>query len=75
MKKKAKFIPYVLFSSLRMILTSMALSLAWFVSLAKLDPTGDASATGAYFAYGNGSQEKPFGISQPRHLYNLAWLQ
>lgn len=75
MKKKAKFIPYVLFSSLRMILASMALSLAWFVSLAKLDPTGDASATGAYFAYGNGSQEKPFGISQPRHLYNLAWLQ
>lgn len=50
MKKKAKFIPYVLFSSLRMILASMALSLAWFVSLAKLDPTGDASATGAYFA-------------------------
>lgn len=75
MKKKVKFIPYVLFSSLRMILASMALSLAWFVSLAKLDPTGDASATGAYFAYGNGSQEKPFGISQPRHLYNLAWLQ
>lgn len=75
MKKKAKFIPYVLFSSLRMILASMALSLAWFVSLAKLDPTGDASATGAYFAYGNGSQEKPFGIAQPRHLYNLAWLQ
>ncbi len=75
MKKKVKFIPYVLFSSLRMILASMALSLAWFVSLAKLDPTGDASATGAYFAYGNGSQEKPFGIAQPRHLYNLAWLQ
>lgn len=75
MKKKAKLIPYVLFPSLRMILASMALSLAWFVSLAKLDPTGDASATGAYFAYGNGSQEKPFGISQPRHLYNLAWLQ
>ena len=51
MKKKAKLIPYVLFPSLRMILASMALSLAWFVSLAKLDPTGDASATGAYFAY------------------------
>ncbi len=75
MKKKTKFIPYVLFSSIRMILASMALSLAWFVSIAKLDPTGDASATGAYFAYGNGTQEKPFGISQPRHLYNLAWLQ
>ena len=33
------------------------------------------SSAGAYFAYGNGSSEHPFGISSPRHLYNLSWLQ
>ena len=43
----------------------------------------DGNSAGAYFAYGNGnprtgdpnSSDKPYGISHPRHLYNLAWLQ
>lgn len=33
------------------------------------------SAVGKYFAYGDGSSTTPYGISSPRHLYNLAWLQ
>ena len=34
-----------------------------------------AGAEGAYFAYGEGSSSKPYGISDRIHLYNLAWLQ
>jgi|GEM_PF-1975449 len=51
-------------------------SMAWFmntVTLSNIDMNGDSK--GAYFAYGNGTSESPFGISTPRHLYNLAWLQ
>ena len=60
-------------------------SVAWFVPLAKInveDNKISGSSSGAYFAYGNGtptSQEHPengvYGITTPRHLYNLAWLQ
>lgn len=54
---------------------------AWFVASTSNDPyklTGKSA--GAYFAYGNGNDPdnanpRPFGISTPRHLYNLAWLQ
>lgn len=35
----------------------------------------NGDSKGVYFAYGNGTSESPFGISTPRHLYNLAWLQ
>ena len=51
-------------------------SLAWFVTDNKI-PSIDINGTsnGAYFAYGNGSAESPFGIATPRQLYNLSWLQ
>jgi hypothetical protein len=50
-------------------------SAAWFyesadVSNAKIN----GSSEGAYFAYGDGSAEHPFGINHPRHMYNLSWL-
>lgn len=50
-------------------------SAAWFygsadVSNAKIN----GSSEGAYFAYGDGSSEHPFGINHPRHMYNLSWL-
>jgi hypothetical protein len=47
----------------------------WFIDgeIETIDVNG--YSTNAYFAYGNGSEEKPFGIKHPRHLYNLAWLQ
>lgn len=35
----------------------------------------DAGVVGGYFASGNGSEERPFEITNKRHLYNLAWLQ
>ena len=60
-------------------------TVAWFVPLATIRKSENqlsGSASGAYFAYGNGiptTQEHPenrvYGITVPRHLYNLAWLQ
>ncbi|NLB48606.1 MAG: hypothetical protein GX813_02010, partial [Erysipelotrichia bacterium] len=53
-------------------------TLAWLVPIAKFtssDVSIDGTTEGAYYAYGDGSAEKPFGISHQRHLYNLAWLQ
>ena len=35
----------------------------------------DAGAEGAYYGGGNGSSNNPYIISNPNHLYNLAWLQ
>lgn len=51
-------------------------SFAWFVNTVTLSETKiNGSSEAAYFAYGDGSENNPFGISVPRHLRNLAWLQ
>ena len=70
------------------MLTALAVvagSVSWFIPLAKIaenDAPLSGSSSAAYFAYGNGSPtteqnqgDRPFGITVPRHLYNLAWLQ
>ena len=60
-------------------------SVAWFIPLARV-PVGEnkvsGSSSGAYFAYGNGipttaehPENRVYGITTARHLYNLAWLQ
>lgn len=51
---------------------------AWFGSNDKVKLTDiyEGLSSGAYFAYGDGeSADSAFGINEPRHLYNLAWLQ
>lgn len=49
---------------------------AWFADRKYEDEANfGGSSAGAYFAYGDGSSENPFGINKPNHLYNLAWLQ
>ena len=52
-------------------------TLSWFATTVNVSSmeyvTGGSDK--AYFAYGNGTPEKPYGINRPRHLYNLAWLQ
>ena len=51
-------------------------TISWFVaSTVTPEYNLNGSSAGAYFAYGDGSAEHPFGISIPRHLNNLAWLQ
>lgn len=49
---------------------------AWLVEdrITRTKGFGGSSA-GAYFAYGDGSQDNPFGINTKYHMYNLAWLQ
>ena len=77
MRKKLKAIAIAsitAFSGIAMVTAS----LAWFLEMVtySLDQANiDANSGGAYFAYGNGSAEKPYGIATTRHLYNLAWMQ
>ena len=68
-------------------LAVVAGTFSWFYPAAQVDNTPDdnkninGEVMGAYFAYGDGvpsSQgegHEPYGITKPRHLYNLAWLQ
>ena len=60
-------------------------TVSWFIpraSITKEDNPISGATLGAYFAYGNGHPTTPqnpndrvYGITVPRHLYNLAWLQ
>lgn len=53
-----------------------AFTLTWFSNKNYIEKDITGSVSGAYFAYGDGkSKETAFGINEPRHLYNLAWLQ
>lgn len=75
-----KIAPIFLLGGLAVMTTASIVvgSLAWFSAKARITDTNDPIAAvteGAYFAYGDGSAEKPFGITKPRHLYNLSWLQ
>lgn len=62
-------------------------TISWFNSRVTVDNSQDTNnidgqSIGAYFAYGNGiphetegDGNRVYGITKPRHLYNLAWLQ
>lgn len=53
-------------------------TLSWFAPTAfvtKSENPFGGTVEDAYYAYGEGTAQKPFGITRPRHLYNLAWLQ
>ncbi len=56
-------------------LATITASLTWFDNRVNLKPSIDGGSAAAYFAYGRGKQGEPYGITTPRHLYNLAWLQ
>lgn len=57
-----------------LLLMNLSTSLAW---LANDRIVGEFSATTmlGFFARGNGTEEDPYVINRPTHLYNLAWLQ
>ena len=59
------------------VISFSAISFAWLASGKHLNfPSSfGGSATPAYFAGGDGSEKNPFRITNPVHLYNLAWLQ
>lgn len=58
-------------------LSICAVSLAWLVSESHIGGDHDftAETIAGYFAGGDGSEADPYRITQPVHLYNLAWLQ
>ena len=59
------------------LIASVTSTIAWFAPTAVIENSNnpiEGATEGAYFAYGDGSEEKPYGIKKPRHLYNLAWL-
>ncbi len=60
-----------------LIVAMMIPTVAWFGTLVKLDynPPISGSTGAAFFAGGDGSVDSPYIISEPVHLYNMAWLQ
>lgn len=53
-----------------------AFSYAWFTNHNNVTNNDlHGSTAGAYFARGKGTQDNPYVINKPIHLYNLAWLQ
>lgn len=78
MKKRKNRLPFcILFISSIIIslFAGSAWTLAWFMNNVRIEDQSKGEVNGAYYAYGNGSKGKPFGITSPRHLYNFAWLQ
>lgn len=77
MKKKTSLI-VILGSTIFATIIAITNSAAWFTHTAFVgksqNPFG-GTVEDAYYAYGDGTADNPFGISRPRHLYNLAWLQ
>lgn len=55
--------------------TVIVVSYAWFINGEFKEPEVSGYSIAAYFASGNGTEEKPYEITNKRHLYNLAWLQ
>lgn len=77
MKKKKNLVTFFCLAAL-VFLSVFSLgigTLAWFVASYDVDPKILGGTAGTYFESGDGSEEKPYIISNPRHLYNLAWLQ
>ena len=86
--KNKTLVKSAFFAAISISLAGIAMStVSWFTNLVVIDNTHESNTQlsgetlGAYFAYGNGipSSEgegnRVYGITKPRHLYNLAWLQ
>ncbi|MBQ6730319.1 MAG: hypothetical protein IJR08_00165 [Bacilli bacterium] len=74
-KKTVGFIALAAITFFSLVGTAFS-TISWFVaSVVTPEYKINGSSAGAYFAYGDGSEQHPFGISIPRHLYNLSWLQ
>ena len=56
-------------------ISTTAFSFSWFSNRNNVTRNIEGKTAGAYFARGRGTQDDPFVINRPIHLYNLAWLQ
>jgi len=57
------------------IAVTITINYAWFVKSYDVNPLADGSSVDAYYYTGSGTEQDPYVITTPRHLYNLAWLQ
>ena len=57
------------------LFSSIGITFAWWFVDNMLVSNVTGKTPPSYFAFGDGSEEDPYGISSPVHLYNLAWLQ
>lgn len=56
-------------------ISTTAFSFSWFSNRNNVTKNIEGKTAGAYFARGRGTQDDPFVINRPIHLYNLSWLQ
>lgn len=56
-------------------ISTTAFSFSWFSNRNNVARNIEGKTAGAYFARGRGTQDDPFVINRPIHLYNLSWLQ
>lgn len=56
-------------------ISTTTFSFSWFSNRNNVTRNIEGKTAGAYFARGRGTQDDPFVINRPIHLYNLAWLQ
>lgn len=73
---KRKLFSFVSFLFSISLLSTICITLSWFDNKINIDNIHiDGNCDAAPFESGDGSENKPYVISNPRHLYNLAWLQ
>lgn len=53
----------------------ITVSYSWFTNTEFVEPELSGFSVSAYFGGGTGTADDPFLIKNPRHLYNLCWLQ
>lgn len=70
-----KRIYIIVLSIFLLIGVAIVVSFAWFTNSEFVEPDLSGYSISAYFGGGDGSSENPYQIKNPRHLYNLAWLQ
>ncbi|MGN0808036.1 MAG: hypothetical protein ACI4MN_06300 [Candidatus Coproplasma sp.] len=75
MKAKA-FKIFNLILAILVFVFALSQTFAWFAEdIRRSDDKFDGSSSSPYFAGGTGTEDDPFTLTSPNHLYNLAWLQ
>jgi len=72
MKKIISVVTGILVSS---ALITCSVAYAWLSRSKTIESTVNGGAVVSYFEGGRGTENDPYRIGEPRHLYNLAWLQ
>lgn len=59
-----------------LVISTMAFTTtAWFSTILHFNTDTNASSISNYYAGGTGTEDDPYLIATPRHVYNFSWLQ